>query len=214
MLTIHKALITTFAALTLSAVVPMSAQATPLGATHSIGRPDGVVEQARAGRGGGGGGPAAAAATAVAAPIAAGPPSAAGPSIAAGPPIVAEPSFAAGPSTAAGPSSAAGPPSAAAAGPGRGRADTGGRGAARSQPVQPSASSRRRQRRHGPVLPRRPTCAGTTPMRAGRRVSGTTASDALELRRSVSGSGLHVVGRREMQRRDVAPATSKLRRPR
>ena len=56
MLTIHKALMTTFAALALSAVVPMSAQAMPLGATKSIERPDGVVEQARAGRGGGGGG--------------------------------------------------------------------------------------------------------------------------------------------------------------
>ena len=56
MLTIHKALMTTFAVLALSAVVPMSAQAMPLGATKSIERPDGVVEQARAGRGGGGGG--------------------------------------------------------------------------------------------------------------------------------------------------------------
>ena len=54
MLTIHKALITTFAALALGAVVPMSAQATPLVATHAIGRPDSAVEQARAGRGGGG----------------------------------------------------------------------------------------------------------------------------------------------------------------
>ncbi len=31
----------------------MSAQATPLGATHAIGRPDSAVEQVRAGRGGG-----------------------------------------------------------------------------------------------------------------------------------------------------------------
>ena len=55
MLTIHKALITTFAALALGALMPMPGQAMPLGATRSIERPDGAVEQARA-RGGGGGG--------------------------------------------------------------------------------------------------------------------------------------------------------------
>ena len=141
----------------------MSAPATPLGATHAIGRPDSAVEQVRAGRGGGsfrGGGAyrgGAAYRGGVAYRGGAGPPIAAG--------------------------------SPTAAGPGPGLAGTGGGRAARSRPVQPSASSRRRQRPHGPVLPRQPTCAGTTPIRARRRAPGTTACDGCRRSRAAHRAG-------------------------